>query len=132
MDGLCNGYTLEFKSLKESDELSNILSFETNPLLNQVTLQVYINHEKASFSIGIKEGKNLAKNIEIQFINFKSYLDGVCSGYTNYDTKITKSISFFGFGFTNSDCTVHFPSSPQLTAFVPIEQEKQIDSSDNL
>ena len=131
LDGVCNGYTLEFKSLKESDESINVLSFETNPLINKATLQTYINHEKASYSKGNKDGKILAKNTEIQFINFKSYLDGVCNGYTNYETKIPRSISFFNFSFNNSDCAVRFPSSPQLTALKPIETPESDDISND-
>ena len=110
LDGLCNSYTLEFKSLKESDKVSNnILSFETKPLINQVTLQTYITHEKASFSKGIKDGKSFAQINEKQLINFKSYLDGICDSYTIYDnSKILKSTSFSNFDFIQVDCAVQF------------------------
>ena len=114
LDGLCNGYTLEFKSLKEFDEVSNIVSFDTNPLIIPVTLQTYINHEKASYYKGNKDGKLLAKNNEVQFINFKCYLDGVCNGYTDYECiKVSKSTGFFNFNF-GSDCTVRFSSLSPL------------------
>ena len=49
------------------------LSFETKPLVNQVNLQTYINHEKASYDKGNTDGKSLAKNTDIQFINFKFF-----------------------------------------------------------
>jgi len=120
LDGVCNGYTVEFKCLKELDDSTNVISFETNPLLTKVTLQTYIDHEKASYNKGNKDGKTLAKNTEIQFINFKSYIDGVSNGYTNYDVKTVRS-SFFNFGFNNLDCTIRFPSSPQLTALKAID-----------
>lgn len=87
LDGLCNGYTLEFKSIK-CDDLFETISFETDQLINKITLQIYLNHEKASYYEGIKNGKTIAKNYKIQFINFKSYLDGVCNGYTNYENII--------------------------------------------
>lgn len=84
LDGLCNGYTLEFKSLKCDDSFETI-SFDTDQLINNITLQTYLNHEKASYYEGIKFGKIIAKNNKVQFINFKSYLDGVCNAYANYE-----------------------------------------------
>lgn len=84
LDGLCNGYTLEFKLYTIDDNLFNILSTVTTPLVEEVTVQTYIEHEKISFIKGTFDGINIAKNSEIKFINFKSYLDGVCDGYTNY------------------------------------------------
>jgi hypothetical protein len=104
LDGLCNGYTLEFKSIKESsEERSNDCSFEINPSINLLT---YINHEKISYNKGVKDGRTLAKNTGIQFINFKCYLEGLCDSYTNYDITIPKSKSFtiFGFNFEHADC----------------------------
>lgn len=110
LDGLCNGYTLECKSLNESDNKSTNQSFETNPLINKVSLQIYINHELASYNKGSNDGKTLAKNTDIYFLNFKSYLDGLCDNYTSYEnSKITKSFSLFNFSFKNSDCVFRSP-----------------------
>lgn len=118
LDGLCNGYTLECKSLKEPDNKTpNILTFESNPLINKVNLQTYINHEIASYDKGSKDGKFLAKNNDINFLNFKSYLDGLCNSYTSYEnTKMSKSFSLFNFSFRNSDCVFRSAnSSPQVS-----------------
>ena len=117
LDGLCNGYTLEFKSLKEPEEILKDVSFESS--LEQINLQTYINHEKASYNNGQKDGKMIAKNTEIQFINFKCYLDGLCCSYTNYEVKITKPTGYFN--FNSSDCIFRFPSSPHLTALRLLE-----------
>jgi len=105
LDGLCNGYTLEFKSLKESNNKSTNLSFDTNPLINKVNLLTYINHELTSYNKGSIDGKTLAKNTDIHFLNFKSYLDGLCDSYTSYENnKVSKPFSLFNFSFKNSDC----------------------------
>jgi hypothetical protein len=118
LDGLCHGYTLECKSLKEPDNISfNIFSFESKPLINKVTLQTYINHEIASYNKGSKDGKTLAKNNDIHFLNFKSYLDGISNSYTSYEnTKISKSFSLFNFSFNNSDCVFRSINSPPDTS----------------
>ena len=117
LDGICNGYAIGYKSLNNSDEsksdVSDNISIETSPLLNKVTLETYINHAKASYNKGNKDGELIVKNTEIQFINFKCYLDGICDGYTNYESKITKPPNFFN--FNSSDCIFRFPSSPHLT-----------------
>jgi hypothetical protein len=120
LDGLCNGYTLEFKLLKVPDDNNNELFETPQPLINKVTLQTYINHEIESYNKGNKGGKLIANNNEIQFINFKSYLDGVCNGYTNYESKTTKSTGFFN--FNSSDCIFRFPSSPHLTTLQLLEE----------
>ena len=98
----------------------NNLLFESNPLVNKVNLQTYINHELASYNKGNKDGKTLAKqtgvnlkNTDLHLFNFKSYLDGLCNSYTSYEnSKISKSFSLFNFSFKNSDCV--FRSSDQL------------------
>ena len=110
LDGLCNGYTLEFKSIKQNNEIPINFTSSTDTL----TLQDYINHERSSYSKGTNDGKLIAKNSNNQFINFKSFLDGVCNGYTSYDNSLlSKSINFFNFGFNNSDCLLR-SSSNQL------------------
>jgi len=109
LDGLCNGYTLEFKSSAEtSAELSNEDSFDTT---SPISLLTYINHEIISFNKGIKDGRELVKNAGIEFINFKCYLDGICDGYTNYDITITitnpTTVNIFGFNiFEHLDCVI--------------------------
>jgi len=106
LDGLCNGYTLEFKSLKEADNTTfNILSFESKPLINKITLQTYINNEVASYNKGCKDGKTLAKNNDTLLMNFNSYLDGFCNGFTSHEnSKMFKPFNLFSFSFNNTDC----------------------------
>lgn len=115
LDGLCNGYTIEFKSLKDSSVDLNNFSFETRPLVESINLLTYIEHEEASYNKGNKDGINIAKENDIEFINFKSYLDGVCTGYTNYEPTILNSyFKFFSFG--NSDCVTRTCSvKPEIT-----------------
>ena len=114
LDGLCNGYTLEFKSIKQNNEIPINFTSSTDTL----TLQDYINHERSSYSKGTNDGKLIAKNSDNQFINFKSFLDGVCNGYTSYEnTLISRSINFFNFGFNNSDCIIRTPLTEQLENF---------------
>ena len=97
LDGLCNGYTMEFKSIKENVDNIYNSCFETT----KTDLLTYINHEKQSFNKGCKDGKILFKNNDTQFINFKCYLDGVCDGYTNYNILNSRL-----FNFKNSDCSL--------------------------
>lgn len=118
LDGLCNGYTLEFKSLKDTNKSTTVVLIETNPLVNQTTLQTFINHERESFNKGTRDGKLIVKNNNLEFINFKSYLDGVCNGYTDY--KMSNSF------FNNLECSLRLTYSPQLSAlFLPIESNDQ-------
>lgn len=116
LDGVCNGYTLEFKSIKKSlnEESSSTNCFDTKPSINPVTLSTYIDHEKASYNKGNKDGRSLFKNSENEFINFKCYLDGVCDGYTNYETQITKHSPFNFFGFNDCVTRLSFPSTDTL------------------
>ena len=92
LDGLCNGFTLEFKAVKDPIE-STDFTFD----INSLSLQTYINNEKASYNKGNKDGSLLAKNNQDQFINFKSYLEGICNGYTNYEIKSPNFFNFFNF-----------------------------------
>jgi len=106
LDGFCNGYTLEFKMIKENSE--NICMFED---VKPVDLLAYINNERISYNNGVKDGRELSKNTDNNFINFKCYLDGVCNSYTNYDIKLTVSKKIYNFfGFTdNTDCVSRTP-----------------------
>ena len=115
LDGLCNGYTIEFKLLKCPTDISPTnFCFETKPLVESINLLTYINHEKASYNKGNRDGINLAKNNDVEFINFKSYLDGLCDGYTKYENTISHCpFNFFNFNFGSSDCVVRADSLPQ-------------------
>jgi len=117
LDGLCNGFTLELKSIKGSNDVIDF-TFDNNSL----SLQTYINNEKASYFKGNKEGSILAKNNEDQFINFKSYLDGVCNGYTNFEIK---SFNFFNF-FNNSSKLNNVPPEHLL----PLASLQPLDNID--
>jgi hypothetical protein len=112
LDGLCNGFTLELKSIKGTSDSTLDFTFDNTTL----SLQTYINNEKASYNKGNKDGALLAKNNEDQFINFKSYLDGVCNGYTYFEVK---SFNFFNF-FNNSSKLNNAPSE-HLLPLAPLQ-----------
>jgi hypothetical protein len=139
LDGLCNGYALEYKSLKSPNQQSNIPSFETKPLINQLTVSTFINHEKESYNKGCADGKILVKNKDIQFINFNSYLEGVSNGYTNYEMSISSSsFSLFNFSFNNSDCAIRStqndnaePTRQSTAEPEPTETEEFLESFTN-
>ena len=106
LDGLCNGYTLEFKMIKENSE--DIFVLEKH---EPIDLILYINNEKISYNKGVKNGRELSKNTNNTFINFKSYLDGICNSYTNYDINATITKKIYNFlGFSNNvDCVSRMP-----------------------